>query len=241
MEGSVGVAPAAADANGQVDAPQAEPTAPDPTQVPGAEETTDPNSPEARLAAAEARAKAAEDKLAQNEPAAETDLLSALEGEDDLAVSPEDLAAFQNGEQPNAEEATDAQVKEFEDYLSERIQEALTPLQQERQVEKIQAWSKDNPDVVPGTKLGDQVIASMEKFEAKYPGAKYDVETLDEVATAARAKLADAGATPAESAANRGASLETQPGGSQTGEPNEEQSYKEQLLRGSSSDGAGFR
>lgn len=243
MEGSAAVAPAAADAAGEVQVPaeQAAPVA-DPGQVtPDAQ--TDPNSPEARLAAAEKRAQEAEAQLAAQQQQGPADLLSALEGDEDLGLSPEDLAAFQNGQQPGEDaQATDAQVQEFENYLKELVQQQVSPIEEARATEQIQKWQDAHPDVKPGTPIFNELLATMETLGSQYgEAATKDVSLINLAYTAAKAKEADAGATPAEAAANQGASIETQAGQTQTGEFDEEQDYRDKLLGGKSSDGAGFR
>lgn len=245
MEGSAAVAPAAADANGDVQAPDA--AAVETPQVEPGQEQTDPNSPEARLKAAEDRAKAAEDRAAQLEGGQSegpADLLAALEGEGDLGLSPEDLAAFQAGQEPGQVDAAqqDAQVQELQDWIKEQVQEQITPLQEARTAEQIQGWQDQHPDVKAGTPMFDEIVETMKSLQAEHgDGVARSIPMLNMVYTAAKAKLADAGATPAEAAASNGASIETQPGQSQTGESDAETEYKKNVYGGSSRDGAGFR
>lgn len=247
MEASTtGAPPAAADA-GQVEAPaQTEAPAADlgqPTPEPAEEQALDPSSPEARLKAAEDRVKELEG--AQSEQPAEsqpTDLLSALEGEDDLGLSPEDIAAYTQGEDPGEMQADDPRIKEFEDWIDQRVQDRLSPIEEAQKGREIQAWHKEHPDVKPGTPIWNELLATMQKLGGQFgENATKDVGLLDLAYTAAKAKQADAGATPATQAASNGASLETQAGQSQTGETTPEQLYKEKVFgEADSRGGSGF-
>lgn len=224
MEASAGTAPAAADAQPQ-DAPAADPTQTQPVQ-PDQQEA--PSDAQAQLEALQRRV----DELTQAQTQGPSDLLTALEGED-VGLSPEDLAAYQAGEDPGEMDpaSQEAQVAEFTDWVKQLIQEENRPLQEERTTEQIQAWQKEHPDVVPGSPIFDEILATAQTIEDQYgEGAARNVSFLNLAYPAAKAKLADAGAVPAEQAADNGASLETQAGQTQTGDPSDEDIYREKVF-----------
>lgn len=249
MEAST-AAPAAADA-AQTQAPAEQQAPLDPTQAqpPAPDQPVQPeaDSPEAKLAAAEQRAREAEEQLAalQGEP---QDLLSAL-GPDDLALDSEEVAAYANGEDPNQGQQNDQQVQEFEDWIKEQVRAEITPMEEARRDEQISAWHKDHPDLKPppegqkGDALWNSFMATMQKLGAEHgEGATKSLSLIDLAYTAAKAKLADDGAVPAEQAATHGASIETQAGQTQAGQPSEEDEYRQKVFGAQNSrDGAAFR
>lgn len=229
---SVPAAPAAADANGQVQAPPAadpaqaaQPAAP---QVPDAGAEGDIRS---QLAAMEA--KVAELTQAQAPAAPDPDLLTALQGgPDDVGFTPEELAALQAGQEPGQVDPAqqDAQLAELDSYVQERIQQALDPIVQERQIDAVKAFQKENPDV---TDFLPEIEATIGNAVERYgDGARFDVNLLNMALTAARAQRADAAATPAEQAGANGASLETGAGQPQPGEDSEADQYRKLLTSG---------
>jgi hypothetical protein len=182
----------------------------------------------------EQRAQQAEQQLAelqgQGQP---NDLLAALQPVDDLGLTPEELAEFGMGaEQPADPQQEQAQQAELENYIRGLAQEVVNPLLEQRQTEQVQAWQKERPDVTPGSELFNEIVATMEGLAERYGNESvvYDTNLLSMAYTAAKAKLADAGAVPAEQAGSNGATLETGPGQPQAGEDSEAEQYKKALL-----------
>lgn len=246
MEGST-AAPAAADSNGQVQAP-AQPAVPAQPQAPAQpaapQAPADHLSPEdqhaQQLREMEQRAQAAEAELQQFQAQGPDDLLSALQGgPEDFELSPEDLAAAQADQQVPGQagpEQQDQQLAELESYIKnlaqEQAQELVNPLIQQRQVEQVQAWQGKHPDVKPGTELFKRVVSTMEGLAERYQNdsVAYDTGLLDMAYTAAKAAEADAGAVPAEQAGADGASLETGAGQTQVGSDSPDDEYRKALL-----------
>lgn len=252
---SVPAAPAAADAGAQPQAPAAPQapaqgappasaqTPPQPFQRPG-EQPTGEADVHAQLARMEKTIQELQGQGQQQQPA---DLLSALSPEQDLGLTPEEIANFQAGQLPG--EGGEQQVPQDEQaaqealdhYVNELIEERLNPLVQERQHEQVKAFQEKHPDIVQPEILSE-VEATMQNFVVRYgEGARFDTGLLELAYTSVKAKLADAGAVPAEQAANHGASIETQAGQSQTGEPSEEDLYKSAVFGTGTSGGEGFR
>lgn len=170
------------------------------------------------------------------------DLAAALSPEEegaDLGFTPEELAAIQAGEDPSQMDPgqQEAQLDELDAYMQEQIQEALNPIVQERAVEKVQAFGKEHPDIMEPEIL-QRVEPTMRNFIERYgEGARYDTTLLGLAYKAAKAELADAGAVPAEQAAEHGASIEAQAGQTQVGESSDADEYvKEVLSAGSGGD-----
>jgi hypothetical protein len=237
MEGSAAVAPAAADGDGQLQAPAQ-------TQAPAAPEQT--VSPEdqfnQRLQEMEQRAQAAEQQLQELQGPQPDDLLSALQGgEEDFGLSPEELAQAgqQQGVDPGQQDQQQ-QLAELESYIKDlaqsAAQEMVNPIHEQRQVERVQAWQKEHSDVTPGSDLFKEIVATMDGLAQRYDndGVAFDTGLLDMAYTAAKAKLADAGAVPAEQAGANGASLETGAGQTQVGEDSEADQYRKLLTGGAS-------
>jgi hypothetical protein len=236
-------APAAADAGAPTQAPAEQAFDPTQGQPPGPDQPLQPDadSPEGKLAAAEQRAREAEEQLASLQQQGPQDLLSALDSED-LALDPGEVAAYSQGEDPGQMEADDPQVKEFESWLEQKVQEQISPMQEQRAIEQVQAWQEKHPDVKPGTPLFEGLVATMDNFKSKYgDGAAMDVDLLNTAYAAVKAKQADDGAVPAEQAATHGASIETQAGQTQAGEPSEEDQYRQKVFQSDQRDGAVFR
>jgi hypothetical protein len=177
------------------------------------------------------------------------DLLSALSPEqtEDLGFTPEEIAQLRAGqfpgEVPGQEPAQgeQAQMEALDNFVQERVQEAVNPIVQERQIEQIKAFQEKHPDIVQPEILSG-VEATMQNFVGRYgEGARFDTALLDLAYTQVKAKLADAGAVPAEQAANHGASIETQAGQTQTGETSVEDQYKQNVFGGGSGGGEAFR
>jgi len=251
MEASVaGAAPAVAD--GGLAPTPAQPTAPQQPAAPAApvqpQAPLDPAAPEGDV---RAQLKAMEDRVAelqgQVQPQAQqpANLLDALAPEqaEDLGFTPEELAALQQGQVPGQVDPAEqeAQLQELDAFMQERIQKALEPIQQERQIDQIKSFQEKHPDIVQPEILSE-VEATMQNAVERYgEGARYDTNLLSLAYTAAKAKQADAGAVPAEQAANHGASIETQAGQTQTGDPSAEEAYKEKVFGGVGSGGEAFR
>jgi hypothetical protein len=237
MEGSAATAPAAADAQGQVQAPpapEAQPT------TPAAPETSPQADVIAQMDQMRQEIETLREQLGQGGEQQGTDLLSALQGsEEDLGFTPEELAALQAGQDPNQidpgqQEAQLAELTEFVKSLAqEAAQEATNPLLEQREVEQVQMWQKDHPDVKPGTPMFDEIVGTMENLKNEFGDkAAMSVPLLDMAYTAVKAKLADAGAVPAEQAGANGASLETGAGQTQVGEDSEADAYRKALTSG---------
>lgn len=234
--------PAVADATQTQEAQPAAPGGPPAPETPA--QQLDPNSPEAKLAAAEARVRELE--AAQQQPQQETDFLSALDfGEEDLALDPAEIAAYSQGEDPQQADAAQQQqqVQEFENYIQDLVEQRVTPLEEARQDDAIRSWHSEHPDLKEGSELWTNFMATMQKIAEEHgEQAAKSLPLIDTVYTAAKAKLADAGAVPAEQAASHGASIETQTGQTQTGGTSEEDDYRSQVFSSSNSkDGAVFR
>lgn len=226
------VAPAAADGDGQVQAPQGAP-APDALGQTAPEQ----GDVQAQLAELQKRAETAESQLQQFQDQGPSDLLSALEGEEeDLGFTPEQIAALQAGDDPyqqNPQEAQD-QMAELETYfkdLARQEAEKFTqPIIEQRRTEQISAWQKDHPDLTPGTDMFKDVVATMQNLADQFgEEAAYDINLLNLAYTGAKAKLADAGAVPAEQAGAHGATLETGAGTVQTDGDSEADQYRKAL------------
>lgn len=252
MEASVAGAPPAAADGAQTPAP-AQPAAPPVAGAPPAqpEQPQTEATPEGDV---RAQLKAMEDRVAELQgqiapQGQQPDLLSALSPEqtEELGFTPEEIAQLRAGqfpgEAPSQEPAQgeQAQMEALDSFVQERVQEALNPIVQERQIEQIKAFQEKHPDIVQPEILSG-VEATMQNFVGRYgEGARFDTALLDLAYTQVKAKLADAGAVPAEQAANHGASLETQAGQTQTGEASVEDQYKQNVFGGGSGGGEAFR
>lgn len=232
---SVPAAPAAADANGQVQAPAAPAPAP-PTPDPAA-----PASPESdvlsQMDAMRQEIEALKGGQAPAAPESDPDLLTALQGEVDTpGFTPEELAALNAGQDPaqmgpEQQETQLAELTEFvRELAKEEAQGMVNPILHERQEEQVSAWAKDHPDVRSDKALFDEIVGTMDNMKAKFgdEAAMY-VPLLNMVYTTAKAQRADAAATPAEQAGADGASLETGAGQAQVGEDSEADEYRKAL------------
>lgn len=249
MEASVSGTPAAAEsAQTQLEAPAAQPAlAPQPPTA-----QPEPGSAEgdvhAQLKAMEERVTAAEAQLKGQQTAQPTDLLGALMAEpgqtdlSELGLSPEDLAALgvEGQQQPDGD--GQEQLSELDDYVNERIQQALDPLVRERREEQVRALQEKYPDIVEPKILG-RVEATLGDLVQRYgdESLKFDPALVEMTYKAAKAEMADAGAVPAEQAANHGASIETQAGQTQAGESSVEDQYKREVFGDAVAGGEVFR
>lgn len=245
--GSVPAAPVGAEA-AQTQAPAA-PVADPSAQLPAAQLTPgQEGAPEGdvqgQLRAMEQRVKAAEDQLAQAQPQVPEDLVSALLGEEQNAgLTPEQIAAAQIGQRPGGQQQPDeeAQLAELDKFVQERIEKAVTPLEEQRQEEHLRAFQDKNPDIMK-PEIFEKVKATLENLVQRYgDGAATDIALVEMAYRGVKAEMADAGAVPAEEAANHGASIETQAGQSQTGETSVEDEYKQAVFAGGAGGGEGFR
>jgi hypothetical protein len=226
------VAPAAADGDGQVQAPQGAP-APDALGQPAPEQ----GDVQAQLAELQKRAESAESQLQQFQEQGPSDLLSALDGgEEEAGFTPEEIAALQAGEDPNQQNPQEAQDQMaeleayFKDVARQQAQEVAQPIIEQRRTEQISAWQKDHPDLTPGSELFKDVVATMQNLADQFgEEAAYDLNLLNLAYTGAKAKLADAGAVPAEQAGAHGATLETGAGTVQTDGDSEADQYRKAL------------
>lgn len=237
MEASGAVAPAAADTGGQVQAPPPAQGAPAPTQ-------SDPNAPQndfdpqAELTAMKEQVAALQAQLGQQQGEQPDDLLTALQGEpEDFGLTPEELATLGGEEQAQVEPAEqEQQLAELESYIKglaqEQAQELVNPILEAQRTAEVQSWQKEHPDVTPGSDLFKSIVETMDGLAGRYQNdaVAYDTNLLDMAYTAAKAKLADAGAVPAEQAGADGASLETGAGQTQTGADSEADNYRKALV-----------
>lgn len=222
--------PAVADAAPQTPAqpaPEATPQPAAPATFPPQPTPAPENDIHAQLAAMEQRI-----NELQGQPEQPADLLEALsQAPGDLGFTPEELAALEAQQQEPGQvdpaQETD-QVAEFDNYVRDLINQGIEAA---RRPEEVRAWQAQHPDVVPGTPLFDEFVATMENLAGRYgDAAQFDSSLMDLAYTHIKAKMADAGAVPAEQAANHGASIETQAGQPQTGEPSVAEQYVNAML-----------
>jgi len=211
------------------------PQAPTPPQA-----QPEAGSLEAQLAAMTQRAEAAEAQI-QGNPQVPTsegepqDLVSLLLAEEDGGLTPEEVAAQQTGQGPEAEPGGDeAALEELTNFVQEEAkkvaQSMVDPILQERQDEQLNALQGKYPDIL-SPEVSGKLLPTLQNLEQELgvENARLSPRLVEMAYKAVKAELADAGAAPAEQAANHGASIETQAGQTQQGDASLEQQYANAL------------
>lgn len=254
MEGSVAAAPAAGDAAAQQGQPGpaeqgGQPTPEQQFAPPGGEQQQQQETPDdpvlAQLQTMEQQLKSVQDQFAQAQGPQPTDLVSALLGDEGEGLTPEEVAAFQQQQQPGQQEqgqqGEQPDLSELDKFVKERIEQAVNPIVEQRQDEQLRTFQEKNPDIMqPG--VFDKVKATLENLVERYgDGVMTDLSMVEMAYRGVKAQEADASAVPAGQAGDHGASLETQAGQSQAGETSVEDNYKAAVFDETASGGEGFR
>lgn len=152
-------------------------------------------------------------------------------------LTPQEIAALQAqgalgaGEQ---EQSLEQRLPELDSYVGERVQkgieEAVAPIQQERQEEKLAGLEAKYEDITD-SKILPQVKATVESLVQRYgdESLKFDAHIVEVAYKAVKAELADTDAAPAEQAATSRAALETSAGRSQQGAADPSEQFADAL------------
>lgn len=181
----------------------------------------------ARLEAMEGRSTQGPGSLAEGLAGGEEGYLQGL--------SDEELLSLYSEGGPDLEQAAMTQqvgpdLSDLDSYVQQRIDAAITPLMQQREDEKLAALQDKYPDI-----MEPEIFAKVETylggFVQRYgnEGLKTDPGLVEMAYKAVKADAAAANETPAEQAAQEGATLETNAGSTQTGEPSLEDKYAEAM------------
>jgi hypothetical protein len=174
-------------------------------------------------------------------PEPETPAMGLLEA---LQAEPEEPVETQVPETAAADQlqgpAAQQRLEDLERFVDQRADARVAPIIRERQEEKIAGLQSKYPDITSKEvlgPLGQQIDRLISKTGNE--NLLYDADVVEMAYKAVKAELADTGAVSAEQAANSGASLETNAGQSQAGDPSPDETYRNAVFN-SSSNGSVF-